>query len=237
MISRLTGRIAKRKPCPVTADSIARTLIQNARYSSPDKAFSRDVNCRLKELRNPPSADCGLTAELLSLELKQALGSLKWGKAPGPDNIHAEQLLSNAGPLLIEWLRCFLSRCFSTARVSLLWKRANVVAILKPHKPSDDLKSYRPISLVCAPLCPSNSLNDSSSTGSTQGLHGPPDSARKRGTRADSNGSSTNGRGSNQPADSAPCCRYQPTQPVTTSLARTLQGLPARMETLRHQQL
>ena len=33
-----------------------------------------------------------------------------------------------------------------------IWRRALVVAILKPEKPLGDPKSYRPVSLLCVPF-------------------------------------------------------------------------------------
>ena len=32
-----------------------------------------------------------------------------------------------------------------------IWRRANVIALLKPNKPEDNPNSYRPISLLCVP--------------------------------------------------------------------------------------
>jgi hypothetical protein len=33
--------------------------------------------------------------------------------------------------------------------MSRLWKQSKIIVILKPGKPSDDPKSFRPISLLC----------------------------------------------------------------------------------------
>ena len=40
----------------------------------------------------------------------------------------------------------------STLRLPKIWRRSEIIAILKPKKPADDAKSYRPISLLCVPL-------------------------------------------------------------------------------------
>jgi len=37
-------------------------------------------------------------------------------------------------------------------KIPKIWRRAVIVAIPKPEKPLGALKSYRPISLVCAPF-------------------------------------------------------------------------------------
>ena len=33
-----------------------------------------------------------------------------------------------------------------------LWRRADIIAVLKPNKPADDVNNYRPVSLMCVPL-------------------------------------------------------------------------------------
>ena len=40
----------------------------------------------------------------------------------------------------------------STLRLPKIWRRSEIIAILKKKKPADDAKSYRPISLLCVPL-------------------------------------------------------------------------------------
>ena len=73
-----------------------------------------------------------------------ALKHIRHGKAPGPDNIHA-------GDHAKEWLRKFFNKCLQTCKLPRIRRRATVIAIHKPHKPKDDPKSYRPISLLCIP--------------------------------------------------------------------------------------
>ena len=43
-------------------------------------------------------------------------------------------------------MQAFLSTCMTTSRIPSKWKTAKVITILKPKKPADDPKSYRPIS-------------------------------------------------------------------------------------------
>ena len=38
-----------------------------------------------------------------------------------------------------------------TLTIPAVWRKAHVVAILKPKKPAEDAKSYRPLSLLCIP--------------------------------------------------------------------------------------
>ena len=37
-------------------------------------------------------------------------------------------------------------------RLPKVWRRADIIAVLKPNKSADDAKNYRPISLLCVPL-------------------------------------------------------------------------------------
>ncbi|KAJ8410042.1 hypothetical protein AAFF_G00210830 [Aldrovandia affinis] len=61
-------------------------------------------------------------------------------------------LILHAAPALKSWLRAFLSSCLRQLKIPKIWRRALVVAILKPNKPEGDPKSYRPISLLCIPF-------------------------------------------------------------------------------------
>ena len=81
-------------------------------------------------------------------EFSSALQLLKTGKAPGPDSTSPELILY-AGAALKTWLNTFLSFCMRQQRLSKIWRRASVVAIVKPMKSLGDPKSYRPISLLC----------------------------------------------------------------------------------------
>ena len=83
-------------------------------------------------------------------EFAAALQHSKPGKAPGPDSICSE-LIIHAGAALKSWLRDFLSSCLCRLKILKIWRRALVVAILKPEKPMGDSKSYRSISLLCVP--------------------------------------------------------------------------------------
>ena len=80
-------------------------------------------------------------------ELTAAIKTLKNGKAPGNDNIHTE-FLKNLAPEVMRWLQHFLSICLETSTIPSRWKTAKVIATLKPKKPANEPKSYRPISLL-----------------------------------------------------------------------------------------
>ena len=46
----------------------------------------------------------------------------------------------------------FYSNCLLNMTVPKIWRKATVIVIPKPNKPTDDPKNYRPISLLCVPF-------------------------------------------------------------------------------------
>ena len=76
--------------------------------------------------------------------------TVKPGKAQGPDSIFPE-LIVHAKAALKSWLRDFLSSCLRRLKILKIWRRALVIAILKPTKPVGDPRSYRSISLLWVP--------------------------------------------------------------------------------------
>ena len=150
-LNRLTGRSTLQTgKCPVTANSIAAQLVQNGRFPNHDREFTRQVSKEYTSLWRAQSVDTDLARDFSYEELTIALKHLRHGKAPGPDNMHAEFLL-HAGDHAKEWLRKFCNKCLQTCKLPRIWRMATVIAILKPNKPKDDPKSYRPISLLCIP--------------------------------------------------------------------------------------
>ncbi|KAF0755286.1 Uncharacterized protein FWK35_00019703, partial [Aphis craccivora] len=71
------------------------------------------------------------------------------GKAAGLDGIYLE-FLKNCGPNTRKWLADFFSDILCSGKLPKLFITTKVLAALKPEKPNDDVKSYRPISLLSA---------------------------------------------------------------------------------------
>ena len=134
----------------MTANSIAAQLVQNGSFPNHDREFTRQVSKEYTSLWRAQSVDTDLARDFSYEELTIALTHLRHGKAPGPYNIYAEFLI-HAGDRAKEWLRKFFNKCLQTCKLPRIWRRATVIAILKPNKPKDDPKSYRPISLLCIP--------------------------------------------------------------------------------------
>ena len=66
----------------------------------------------------------------------------------GPDKIPHE-FLKHSGSNFRNWLRRFFSLCLQQLVIPKIWRKASVLAILRPKKPVDDPKSCRPISFLC----------------------------------------------------------------------------------------
>ena len=71
----------------------------------------------------------------------------KSGKAPGPDSIHPEFLM-HLGTECQNWSRMFMTNCMQRTKLPNMWRRAKMIAILKPGKSPEEARSYRPISLL-----------------------------------------------------------------------------------------
>ena len=146
ILNNLTGR-SRHSPChcPVSADAIGSQLIRNGKYEAVDCKSSRIVSQEVFDLWWATTPDAvNISDNFSQREFAAALQHLKPGKTPGSDSICPELILN----ALKSWLCDFLSSCFRRLKIPKIWKRALVVAILKP---AGDPKSYRPISLFCVP--------------------------------------------------------------------------------------
>ena len=81
-------------------------------------------------------------------ELQSALGKLRKGKAPGPDDIKPELLLllDHFGEMQ---LLSLLNSCLKTKTIPQEWKDARVVSFYKGKGDDASTANYRPISLLC----------------------------------------------------------------------------------------
>ncbi len=150
-LKRLTGSYTKPSPCPVSANSIAEQLLSNGHFKNIDKNHTRWVKQECTKLWQSPGVDGFLSIPFTQEELVLALSQLKSGKAQGPDNIPPEFLLQ-CGPRCQKWLTEFYSCCISNQTIPKIWRKATIISLLKPNKPIEDPKSYRPISLLCVPF-------------------------------------------------------------------------------------
>ena len=151
-MNNLTGRSRhSSRHCSISADAIASQLVRNGRYEDVNPASSRLISQELSDLwRATTSSPVNISGRFTSRDFTAALQYLKPGKASGPDSIFPELIL-HTGAALKSWLCGFLSYCLRRSKIPKIWRRALVVATLKPKKPEEDPKSYRPTSLLCVP--------------------------------------------------------------------------------------
>ena len=149
-INKLTGRINTSSPCPITANSIATTIVRNGRFPNADKTFARQTNSNVHKLRRAPSVDSILSGEFSPEEMKTALKHLKSGKSPGLDNIHPEFPL-NQGVKATEWLRLFCSQCLH----SCIFPKIYLATLQSDCHPKAQQAPGRPkrVPADCSPMC------------------------------------------------------------------------------------
>jgi len=87
-----------------------------------------------------------LEYDFTELELETALTKAK-GKTPGHDRISYPMLKQLPATGKAELLNLY-NNIFSVGQYPHVWKSAIIVPIPKPNKPSDEVASYRPISLL-----------------------------------------------------------------------------------------
>lgn len=81
-------------------------------------------------------------------ELEASIEKLKNGKSAGLDDMFSEQI-KHFGTTTKRWLLIFFNNIKVTSKISMIWREAKVIALLKPGKEPDPLYSYRPVSLLC----------------------------------------------------------------------------------------
>lgn len=112
-----------------------------------DKEHSRKIKKELKILKKNSREQQDLSKPFTVTETILALQGIRNGKAPGLDNIHPE-FLTHCGPKTKEWLTTFYSHILQSRVLPKEFKRAKIIAILKPGKPDEKPESYRPIALL-----------------------------------------------------------------------------------------
>ena len=127
-----------------TPDAIAYQLLLNGK---PDQ------NCKIRNKKAVLKTDIHETSltPFTIRDLGYSISVLKIGIAPGLDNIHHD-MIKCFGPATRLWLLAMLNDCLTQQQIPNAWRKANVVALLKPGKDQESPKSYRPIALLCS-LC------------------------------------------------------------------------------------
>lgn len=129
----------------VTPDEVANQLLLNGKPSNKEKGYQKRIKAETAEVL----AECDDQFDEFTLhELESALSFMKTGKACGLDGITTEEIL-HFGLKSKCWILNLFNKCASKNCIPKEWRKAKVVALLKPGKDPTQRKSYRPISLLC----------------------------------------------------------------------------------------
>ena len=129
----------------VTPNQVAHQLLLNGKPNNQDKGHLKKVKREM--VQTMKESDNHLDPFSLE-ELQEAMEHLKLGKAAGLDGISTE-IIKHFGPKTQQWILDLFNICATSCRIPKTWRKAKVVAILKPGKDPNNKKSYRPISLLC----------------------------------------------------------------------------------------
>ena len=69
-------------------------------------------------------------------EFSKIIVALKYNKAAGIDDVLVEQL-KNLGPRAHKWVQRMHSKCIPDNKIPKLWRKSNIIVILKPEKDCD----------------------------------------------------------------------------------------------------
>lgn len=110
-------------------------------HSSPT---DNEPNLDEERIENQPTGNINPTSPN---EIKDIIKNLKNRKSPGHDLI-TNTILKKLGNKAIAFLATFYNACLRIGYFPKSWKEAQIIVFHKPGKPKNDVKSYRPISLL-----------------------------------------------------------------------------------------
>eukprot|EP01060_Flectonema_neradi_P034028 TRINITY_DN584_c0_g1_i8.p1 TRINITY_DN584_c0_g1~~TRINITY_DN584_c0_g1_i8.p1 ORF type:complete len:1213 (+),score=114.06 TRINITY_DN584_c0_g1_i8:2275-5913(+) len=152
-VKQLEGKVACRDIDKLEHDG--RTITDSMELSKTLNDRYANQFRRNKELPtfNPSDAkpDDASCLPFTLLEFNQKLRDCKDKKAPGPDGVWNAMLKNSPDEFKSEILR-LINLSWKTNVVPRLWKRGEVIPLLKPGKKKTEAASYRPITLTSA-LC------------------------------------------------------------------------------------
>lgn len=123
----------------VTGNQVAHQLLLNGKPQN-----------KLQQKEHPPwnKTSDESTWTFTRKELQTAINSLKNSKSAGHDDIRTAQM-EHFGPVAQLWLLTLFDNCMYQSQIPKIWRKARIIAILKPGKDPQAAKGYRPISLLC----------------------------------------------------------------------------------------
>ena len=144
-IKKLNSEKKPQRVAAVTPDQVANQLIQNGKPAHKERGQTKKLKSEMDHaLQGTEEEIEPFTMD----ELEEALTHSKPGKAAGIDGITTE-MIQHFGPNTMKWILTMVNKCATTCSIPKKWRKARVVALLKPGKDPSSRKSYRPISLLC----------------------------------------------------------------------------------------
>ncbi|CAF2047983.1 unnamed protein product [Rotaria magnacalcarata] len=124
-------------------------FFQSEIYAAPNNTLpfhdqvSKQVNIIKHRMRTTSDIKWKkITPEEVKWHIKQLRNS-----ATGPDNIH-NRCLKNYTSQLIDHLTLLFNSIIDVGYIPSMWKKANIILLLKPNKDKHQPSTYRPISLL-----------------------------------------------------------------------------------------
>ena len=111
---------------------------------APESKPSKEFRNTLRKLRQKNPEE---TYEITEEQTAKAIKASKASKAIGPDGISPLEL-KKLGPNAIKFLTHTICQTVNKATIPKTWKTGRIIPLLKPKKPADSSKAYRPISLL-----------------------------------------------------------------------------------------
>ncbi|KAL4153411.1 hypothetical protein QTP88_001244 [Uroleucon formosanum] len=130
----------------VTPNAISNIIFKSSNIK-PSKLEKRNIKHDFKEVLSSCIEKSESMENFGREEVKAALKLVKSGKAAGVDGILPD-FLKFLGSKGKAWLTNLFSAVKNNNVLPKLWRETKVIAILKPGKPGNDPKSYRPIALL-----------------------------------------------------------------------------------------
>lgn len=127
-------------------NKVAKRIVRMSKLPSV-KPFSRMITRKYRALRKITPKTSEYCRPFTLEEINTALTQTKTGKAASYDCVYTEFLV-NTGPRVRIWLARFFTNVMTSNKLPKAFKRAKIIALLKPGKPAESADSYRPISLL-----------------------------------------------------------------------------------------
>ena len=159
LLHSLSGDKQKKNPEPIQkggkwiADNQKKANIFNKHFASVNKGIRRKhMDKALKKILKKKEKAAKASIKLFDTdftmdEINTEMKKLKVRRSPGPDGI-TNEMITNLGTTSKSILLAFFNKTWREGKLPKGWLIAHIKPILKKGKPSQEPKSYRPISLT-----------------------------------------------------------------------------------------